>query len=90
LRTPHAELIAHFVVDGRPLVGASMRAVHGADAGPEDAARLTLLAADSAGEAMITARLSPRSNARTGGRLPIALDVERLHFFDPETQDSIW
>jgi multiple sugar transport system ATP-binding protein len=85
-----AELIAHFAVDARPLVGASMRAVHGADAGPEDAAGLTLLAADSAGEAMITARLSPRSSARTGGRLRVALDAERLHFFDPETEDSIW
>jgi multiple sugar transport system ATP-binding protein len=86
-----AELIAHFPVDARPLVGASMRAVHGgADDGPEDAAGLTLLAADSAGEAMITARLSPRSRARTGGRLRVALDAERLHFFDPETESSIW
>jgi hypothetical protein len=24
------------------------------------------------------------------GRLRVALDVERLHFFDPETEDSIW
>jgi multiple sugar transport system ATP-binding protein len=85
-----AELIAHFSVDARPLVGESMRAVHGADAGPEDAAGLTLLAADSEGEAMITARLSPRSNARTGAPLRVALDAERLHFFDPETEDSIW
>jgi multiple sugar transport system ATP-binding protein len=85
-----AELIAHFAVDARPLVGASMRAVHGADAGPEDAAGLTLLAADSAGEAMITARLSPRSSAHTGGKLRVALDAERLHFFDPETEHSIW
>jgi multiple sugar transport system ATP-binding protein len=85
-----AELIAHFSVDARPLVGASMRAVHGADEGPEDAAGLTLLAADSEGEAMITARLSPRSTARTGAPLRVALDAERLHFFDPETEDSIW
>jgi multiple sugar transport system ATP-binding protein len=86
-----AELIAHFPVDALPLVGESMRAVHGVnDGGPEDAAGLTLLAADSAGEAMITARLSPRSSARTGGRLRVSLDAERLHFFDPETEDSIW
>jgi multiple sugar transport system ATP-binding protein len=85
-----AELIAHFPVDARPLVGASMHAVHGTNGGPEDEAGLTLLAADSAGEAMITARLSPRSSARTGAPLRIALDAERLHFFDPETEDSIW
>jgi multiple sugar transport system ATP-binding protein len=85
-----AELIAHFPVDARPLVGASMHAVHGAEGGPEDQAGLTLLAADSAGEAMITARLSPRSGAQTGARLQVAFDAERLHFFDPETEDSIW
>jgi multiple sugar transport system ATP-binding protein len=85
-----AELIAHFPVAAKPLVGASMRAVHGGDAGLEDAAGLTLLAADSGGEAIITARLSPRSSARTGAPLRIALDAERLHFFDPETEDSIW
>jgi multiple sugar transport system ATP-binding protein len=85
-----AELIAHFPVAARPLVGESMRAVHGANGGPEDSSELTLLAADAAGEAMITARLSPRSTARTGARLRIALDAERLHFFDPETEDSIW
>jgi multiple sugar transport system ATP-binding protein len=85
-----AELIAHFPVDARPLVGASMHAVHGTNGGPEDEAGLTLLAADSAGEAMITARLSPRSSATTGTRLRVAFDVERLHFFDPETEDSIW
>jgi multiple sugar transport system ATP-binding protein len=85
-----AELIAHFPVAAQPLVGASMRAVHGGDDGLEDAAGLTLLAADAAGEAMITARLSPRSHARTGAPLRVSLDAERLHFFDPETEDSIW
>src|SRR5262249_15908592 len=78
-----AELIAHFPVAAKPLVGATAHAVtHGVDGGPEDSSALTLLAADSEGEAMITARLSPRSSARTGGRLRVALDAERLHFFD--------
>jgi multiple sugar transport system ATP-binding protein len=85
-----AELIAHFPVAARPLIRESMRAVHGAESGPEDAAGLTLLAADAEGEAMITARLSPRSRARTGESLRVALDAERLHFFDPETEASIW
>jgi multiple sugar transport system ATP-binding protein len=85
-----AELIAHFPVAARPLVSSSMRAVHGVDAGPEDASGLTLLAADAEGEAIVTARLSPRSKARTGEPLRVALDAERLHFFDPETEGSIW
>ena len=86
-----AELIAHFPVDARPLVGLTAHAMtHGTDGGPEDSAALTLLAADSRGEAMITARLSPRSGARTGAPLRAVIDTERLHFFDPETEDSIW
>jgi multiple sugar transport system ATP-binding protein len=67
-----------------------MRAVHGANGDAEDEAGLTLLAADSSGEAIITARLSPRSSATTGARLRVALDAQRLHFFDPETEESIW
>jgi multiple sugar transport system ATP-binding protein len=85
-----AELIAHFSIAAKPLIRESMRAVHGAEAGPEDSAGLTLLAADAEGEAMITARLSPRSGARTGRPLRVVLDAERLHFFDPETEASIW
>jgi multiple sugar transport system ATP-binding protein len=86
-----AELIAHFPVAAKPLVGATAHAVtYGVDSGPEDAAALTLLATDSHGEALITARLSPRSGASTGKPLRVALDAERLHFFDPETEASIW
>jgi multiple sugar transport system ATP-binding protein len=39
---------------------------------------------------LLTARLSPRSAARTGQPLRVAVDVERLHFFDPETDEAIW
>jgi multiple sugar transport system ATP-binding protein len=86
-----AELIAHFPIAAKPLVGATAHAVtQGVDGGPEDSAALTLLAADSEGEALITARLSPRSAASTGKPLRVALDAERLHFFDPETEASIW
>ena len=67
-----------------------MRAVHGGADGPEDASGLTLLAADASGEALITARLNPRSRASTGEPLRVVLDAERLHFFDPETEASIW
>ena len=84
-----AELIAHFAVKAKPLTGDTANAVASAE-GPEDASGLTLLAADAGGDAMITARLSPRSRARTGAPLRVTLDVERLYFFDPETEDSIW
>jgi multiple sugar transport system ATP-binding protein len=48
-------------------------------AGPDDLSTATL-----------TARLSPRSRAQTGRPLRLAVDVERLHFFDPETEACIW
>ena len=37
----------------------------------------------------LTARLNPRSSARAGGRIRLAVDVERLHFFDGETEQAI-
>jgi len=39
---------------------------------------------------LLTARLSPRSGASSGEPLRVAIDVERLHFFDPETDEAIW
>ena len=86
-----AEAIAHFPIAAEPLVSATAHALaQGGDASHEDAAPLTLLTADSGGDAMITARMSPRCGARTGEPLRIVLDAERIHFFDPEPEASIW
>ena len=74
-----AEVIAHF-----PLAGDAEPA---AVASPAETPAL-----EAAGDAgvMLTARLSPRSEARTGQPLRVAIDLERLHFFDPETDEAIW
>jgi multiple sugar transport system ATP-binding protein len=45
---------------------------------------------DVGATAMMTARLNPRSRAETGAPLRVAVDVERLYFFDPETEAAIW
>jgi multiple sugar transport system ATP-binding protein len=37
-----------------------------------------------------TARLSPRSRAATGQPLRVAIDVDRLHFFEPESGAAIY
>ena len=77
-----AEVIAHFPLVDRdnteagPMVGAQH----------PDAPQLE----GSGGEPVLTARLSPRSAARSGEALRVAVDVERLHFFDPETEEAIW
>ena len=74
-----AEVIAHF-----PLAG-DVEAVAVA-AVPESPA---LGAVEDVGP-LLTARLSPRSAARSGQPLRVAIDVERLHFFDPESDEAIW
>ena len=39
--------------------------------------------------ATLTARLNPQSSARAGRRLRLAINVDRLHFFDEETEQQI-
>ena len=70
-----AEVIAHF-----PLPVASIGAT------PKHA---ELVAPEGSAAATLTARLSPLSSARAGGRLRLALNVDRLHFFDEETGQAI-
>jgi len=41
------------------------------------------------GSINLTARVDPRSTARAGDTIRIALDPNRLHFFDKETEESI-
>jgi multiple sugar transport system ATP-binding protein len=41
------------------------------------------------GDATLTARLSPLSSARAGRRLRLAVNVDRLHFFDPQSERAI-
>jgi multiple sugar transport system ATP-binding protein len=73
-----AEVIAHFPV------GADAEQVGLRSAGASPA----LDTAANAGPLM-TARLSPRSGARSGQPLRIVFDLERLYFFDPETEEAI-
>jgi multiple sugar transport system ATP-binding protein len=70
-----AEVLAYFPLAVEPLAA---RAKY-----------LELLATEDEGTTL-TARLSPRSSARAGRRLRLAVDVERLHFFDGETEQAIW
>ena len=43
---------------------------------------------DFAGSQM-TARVNPRTTARTGDTVKFALDMEKAHFFDKETEVTI-
>ena len=85
-----AELIAHFPLDAHSVGPGGAAATDGGDPDADNAAAVALMAADAGTDTIVTARLSPRSAARTGEPLRVAVDAERLHFFDPETEDSIW
>jgi multiple sugar transport system ATP-binding protein len=73
-----SEVIAHF-----PLGGQVETAAEAASEPP------SLDAAPDESSVLLTARLSPRSGARTGQSLRVVIDLERLHFFDPETDEAI-
>jgi multiple sugar transport system ATP-binding protein len=49
----------------------------------------TIVHFDAGSEAPFTARLSPRTAVRAGRRVKLAVDVERLHLFDPVSGQSL-
>jgi multiple sugar transport system ATP-binding protein len=78
-----AEVIAHFPLAARSAAGsASLVAALGTES--------PLLDAVAEGGTVLTARLGPRTKARSGEPLRISVDVERLHFFDPQSEEAIW
>jgi multiple sugar transport system ATP-binding protein len=81
-----AEVIAHFPIAAQAVDDTdSIAAARGGD-DDEDAGRLLQLARGrDDGEVVLTARLNTRTRAASGEPLRVAVDVERLHFFDPET-----
>ena len=44
---------------------------------------------DKSGEVKLTARVSPRSTARSGDTVTVAIDTERVHIFDKDTEKCI-
>ena len=44
---------------------------------------------DRSGEQKLTARVSPRSTARNGDTITVAIDTARMHLFDKETEKRI-
>ena len=78
-----AEVIAHFPIAAESAAdAASLVAARDAES--------PLLATGADGDTVLTARLNPRTAARSGRPLRVAVDVERMHFFDPQTEAAIW
>jgi multiple sugar transport system ATP-binding protein len=86
-----SEVIAHFPIAADPLLASeTMVAARGGEES-EDAGHLLQLAAGrESGQVVLTARLNTRTRAQTGEPLRVAVDLERLHFFDPATEEAIW
>jgi multiple sugar transport system ATP-binding protein len=77
-----ASLLGYFSVDAEAPKAAGVVAAVG-DEELEDAP-LT-----GAGGTLFCATFEPRSAVRIGDAVEVALDVERLHFFDPETEANL-
>ncbi|CAN5272753.1 sn-glycerol-3-phosphate ABC transporter ATP-binding protein UgpC [soil metagenome] len=77
-----SDVLVHFAVDAPQVVTDDTREL-ARDLGEDPQAR------GDAGTVMV-ARFSPRTAAREGAPISIAVDTERLHVFDPETGESVW
>jgi multiple sugar transport system ATP-binding protein len=82
-----AEVVAHFPIAAEPAAG--VRSVVASGGGDADVASLLGLGGGEGPGAMLTARLNPRTRAAAAEPLRVAVDVDRLHFFDPETEAAI-
>ncbi len=78
-----AEVLVHFGIAGPPVRGEDVEAAFG-----EEALEATSARAREKG-ALFTARIARESRAREGERIELAVDTQRLHFFDPATGDAI-
>jgi multiple sugar transport system ATP-binding protein len=82
-----SEVVAHMSIGGRQAVTADVRELAG-DIGMEPGGGASL--GTESEEAVVVARLDPRSGAKEGSRIEMAVDTRELHFFDPETSLGIY
>jgi multiple sugar transport system ATP-binding protein len=81
-----SDVFVHFVIDA-PRVVSEATVELAADVGAEAIEELHQQAASAQCE--ITARFSPRSMAKEGDAIDVAVDTSRFHFFDPESGRAV-
>jgi multiple sugar transport system ATP-binding protein len=59
------------------------------DARPDEGEEETTLLAEERDRSLFAARVSPRTDARVGGKVRLTVDPSRLYFFSPETGESL-
>ncbi|MEX2586759.1 MAG: sn-glycerol-3-phosphate ABC transporter ATP-binding protein UgpC [Actinomycetota bacterium] len=82
-----SEVNIHFTVQAPPVLTEDTKEL-AADLSSDAVTELEKSAKSTATKFM--ARLSPRTSARTGSEIKIALDTARMHFFDLETSQTVW
>ncbi len=88
LREPlGSEIVAHFDVDAPPALTEDVREL-ARDVGQESALRTT--SADGPAKTTMVGRFGPRSRAKTGDVIDIAVDTSGVHLFDLETGLGIY
>ena len=81
-----AEVYLHFLVDAPPVLTEDTREL-AADAGDDALEELQAQADEQ--RSRFVARVNPRTRAREGEQIELAIDTRGLRFFDPETGDRI-
>ena len=81
-----AEMTVIFSLAASPVVTDATRAVQQE---AEETEPGVLGVGQAAEKAVCTAQVDARSRIRAGGRARLCVDVDRLHFFDPETEKVI-
>src|SRR5919109_1114720 len=82
-----AEVLVHFAVSAPPVLTDDTRELAG-DIGQE--ILQTTEANARTGSSIFLARLTPSTSAREGDPIELAVNVNRLHFFDPQTGLGIY
>jgi multiple sugar transport system ATP-binding protein len=77
-----SDLMVHLSTQAPPAQGADDIAELAKDAGKSTSPTID--------EMLVIARFNPRSHVKIGDKTVMALDTERLHFFEPSTGDAIW
>jgi multiple sugar transport system ATP-binding protein len=81
------QTLLHFQVDAPVVMTDDMKEL-AADVGAEQVAKLEEVA--KGGRAEFVAEVDPKSAAKAGERVDLAIDTTQLHFFDPETSLGIY
>jgi multiple sugar transport system ATP-binding protein len=88
-----SEVLVHFAIDAPPVLTEDTRELVGEQTGPMAQASVAVQELERAveiGTSTFVAKLDPRTGAKQRQTLELAVDTDRLHFFDPESALGIY